>query len=353
MQMRPGVTVVIPIYKVEPYLRQCLDSVVNQTYHDLEILLIDDGSPDNCGTICDEYAQNDLRIHVIHKQNAGVSAARNDGIRLATGKWITFLDGDDWWELDFIESMLAESPQKEIDVLCSSGIITEFPSKSEIRYAFSEPFIDIKGEKKSLLIAKVMAPQCGFGKHKKGASIALAWGKLYSTELLQKKVSSFDKRLHPNEDVLFSMQVFEKANGVEVRRCIGCHYRQAVPTASTSRFNPKWPYMFDVAEKYLWDFIDGRPDFDLLLDAFYTREMMSLRYISACYFFHPDNPAPYRQVAREVRAFKKKPHVAAALRRKSNRFLNKKYILVKYAYRLPWVWPAKFMFSVGRMLGQV
>lgn len=348
--MGPKITVVVPIYNVGPYLHQCLDSVVNQTYHDLEILLIDDGSPDNCGAICDEYAAKDARIRVIHKKNAGVSSARNDGVRLATGEWILFLDADDWLDLNYIETMIAGMPQVEVDVLCNSGYISEYPSHTVVKYIFTEPFVDTKREKTDILIAKTLAPRCGLGNRKDYGSNACVWGKLYKTTFLRDEVPAFDGRLHPNEDVLFNMRMFDKAKVTASCNCVGCHYREFVGTASTSRFNPKWPYMFDVFEKEIWDFIADRPDSELLLDAFYVRVMMSLRYMSTCYFFHPDNPASYRQVASEVRAFKKKPHVAAALHRKSNRFLNKKYILVKYAFRLPWVWPAKFLFTVRRFL---
>ena len=79
------ISVVVPVYKVEPYLRKCLDSIVNQTYRDLEIILIDDGSPDNCGRICDEYAERDARIRVVHQENSGQSAARNAGLKLVSG----------------------------------------------------------------------------------------------------------------------------------------------------------------------------------------------------------------------------------------------------------------------------
>lgn len=95
------ISVIVPVYKVEPYLRKCLDSIVNQTYHNLEIILVDDGSPDNCGAICDEYALQDSRIVVIHQQNAGAFAARNTALNHATGDLIGFVDADDWIEREF------------------------------------------------------------------------------------------------------------------------------------------------------------------------------------------------------------------------------------------------------------
>ena len=100
------ISVIVPIYNVEKYLNRCLDSIINQTYKNLEIILVDDGSPDNCGKICDEYAKKDNRIKVIHKENGGLSSARNAGLDIATGDYIGFVDSDDWIELDMYEYLL-------------------------------------------------------------------------------------------------------------------------------------------------------------------------------------------------------------------------------------------------------
>ena len=101
------ISIIVPVYKVEPYLRKCLDSIVNQTYKDLEILLIDDCSPDNCGKICDEYAKRDNRIRVFHLlQNGGLSSARNKGLNEANGEYIGFVDSDDWIEYNMYEVLL-------------------------------------------------------------------------------------------------------------------------------------------------------------------------------------------------------------------------------------------------------
>ena len=121
----PLVTVIVPVYKVEPYLRRCLDSIVNQTYKNLEIILIDDGSPDNCGVICDEYAENDKRIKVIHKENGGVSRARNEGINVARGEYIAFVDSDDYIEPDLVEKSCIAVEKSGSDFL-KFGIYEEY-----------------------------------------------------------------------------------------------------------------------------------------------------------------------------------------------------------------------------------
>lgn len=115
---KPLVSVIIPVYKVEPYLHRCVDSILVQTYTNLEIFLVNDGSPDNCGMICDEYAQKDSRIRVIHKKNGGLSDARNAAIDVATGDYITFVDSDDCVSSDYVETLyrLVEKYQCKVGV---------------------------------------------------------------------------------------------------------------------------------------------------------------------------------------------------------------------------------------------
>lgn len=116
-KMEQKVSVIIPIYKVEKYLIQCVESVINQTYKNIEIILVDDGSPDNCGKICDKYAKSDDRIIVIHQENKGLSCARNAGIEIATGTYIAFLDSDDHLNLSMIEIMLKYILNHNLEVL--------------------------------------------------------------------------------------------------------------------------------------------------------------------------------------------------------------------------------------------
>lgn len=103
----PLISVIVPVYKVEPYLRRCVDSILAQTFTDFELILVDDGSPDNCGAICDEYAEKDVRVHVIHQENGGLSAARNAGIDWAfahsDSEWLSFVDSDDWVHPQMLE----------------------------------------------------------------------------------------------------------------------------------------------------------------------------------------------------------------------------------------------------------
>lgn len=105
MNKIPKVSIIVPIYNVEKYLDRCIQSLVNQTLNDIEIILVDDGSPDNCPSMCDEYAQKDNRIKVIHKQNAGLGYARNSGLEIAIGEYIAFVDSDDYVDTSMYETL--------------------------------------------------------------------------------------------------------------------------------------------------------------------------------------------------------------------------------------------------------
>ena len=113
----PELSIIVPVYKVELYLSKCIDSILAQTFTDFELILIDDGSPDRCGEICDEYAARDSRIIVIHQENQGVSAARNAGLDIAAGEFIGFVDSDDWIEPEMYTAMLNEKQAHDVDVV--------------------------------------------------------------------------------------------------------------------------------------------------------------------------------------------------------------------------------------------
>lgn len=112
----PMISVIVPVYKVEPYLRRCLDSIIGQTCRDLEIILVDDGSPDNCGAICDEYAARDSRFRVLHTENRGAFAARNTALDMAAGDYIGFVDADDWMEPEMYETLLELAEAYRADI---------------------------------------------------------------------------------------------------------------------------------------------------------------------------------------------------------------------------------------------
>ena len=196
--MNDLISVIIPVYKVEDYLAKCIESVQNQTYKNLEIILVDDGSPDMCGAICDEYAKNDSRIKVIHKENGGLSDARNAGIEIAKGKYINFVDSDDLVSKDYIEylyNMLIETNSN----LAISGV------KAILKNTKIE-------EKPGTIKNVVLNPEQTFEKLLYAEVISIcAYAKLYKREL-------FDDIRFPKErvyeDTAIMYKIIEKAQKI-------------------------------------------------------------------------------------------------------------------------------------------
>ena len=116
---KPRLSVIVPVYKVEKYIHNCVESILKQTFSDFEVILVDDGSPDRCGEICDSYAFLDKRIKVIHQSNGGLSAARNKGIEIAQGEIIGFVDSDDEISADMYEKMLQYLDDNQLDIVCA------------------------------------------------------------------------------------------------------------------------------------------------------------------------------------------------------------------------------------------
>jgi glycosyltransferase involved in cell wall biosynthesis len=169
----PLISVIIPVYKVEKYINRCIDSVINQTYTNLEIILVDDGSPDNCGKICDEYAQKDSRVVVIHKENGGLSDARNYGIDVARGEYIMFVDSDDWVHPEIVERLysgliLNNSQISMADYLETDEIQVDISPISSCDYEVYNP--------------KRFFEEIFWGKNAMGET---AWAKLYKRELFE------------------------------------------------------------------------------------------------------------------------------------------------------------------------
>ena len=162
------VSVIVPVYNVEPYLRKCLYSVLGQTYRDLEIIVVDDGSTDASRAICDEYKSSDSRIQVIHQINKGLSEARNNGIDIATGEYILFVDGDDWIELNTVECLLQACVENNADVSCC-GHYKEFTDRTTVHPLVEEVKI-YEGD-------EIVVPAM------KGSFAHYAWEKLWKRKL--------------------------------------------------------------------------------------------------------------------------------------------------------------------------
>lgn len=195
--MQPMISVIVPIYKVEPYLIRCIKSIQNQTYTQVEIILVDDGSPDNCGKICEEFAAKDERICVIHKENGGLSDARNAGLSVAKGEYIAFVDSDDYIAPTFLETLYKHLVETDSDVaLCSYQVVAgeEVSIKQD-----KEPLVSVY-DRKELLLNLYDA------NHEDATFFIVAWNKLYKRSLWE-QVRFPKGKIH--EDEATTYQVFD------------------------------------------------------------------------------------------------------------------------------------------------
>ena len=190
--MKDKISVIVPIYNVEKYLKRCIESLLNQSYTDLEILLVDDGSPDNCGMICDEYGQKDSRVRVFHKTNGGVASARNLALKEATGKYVSFVDPDDYVAPEYLERMYV--------VLKKSGsqlaVCKAFDCNESTQAYFNM-------QPKSYQNVEIVAVDENYDFLAK-YSKTCAWGVLYDTAVI--KNLTFPDDLYVGEDTVFFAQ---------------------------------------------------------------------------------------------------------------------------------------------------
>ncbi len=336
--MPPKISVIIPVYKVEPYIRQCLDSIVNQTYQNLEIIIIDDGSPDNCGAICDDYAVQDARIIVIHKENGGLSSARNEGIKRATGKWIAFVDSDDWCELDYFERLIdsLSTIDCELDVFWAGGCYREFPQKTEVNRTTHFDFVYDVETYRGFLIDRVLY----FGP---------PWDKLFRKDFLRESGIRFDPLDKANEDVWFNFLVHNEAKMVAGCQLIGYHWR-VNPVSITHGYNPqKAKYCYQLIEK-MNEAMRKYPYDPQIKMAINKRAIPQILTSARCYFFHPLNKKPYRTVAKEWKTMKTWTYYHEAIWCKRSRCFTIKQTVAKYVLRLPWFWPFKVLYVLNQRI---
>ena len=189
-------SVVVPVYNVEKYIGEMIESLQKQTLTDLEIILVDDGSPDGSGAICDKYAETDGRIHVIHKANGGVGAARNDGLDAATGEWIVFCDSDDWVEKDAFEKLIDKGEETGADVVFGDANLVYDQRVQKTRFYRDEFVTSDRGLIDRLIAADFSRTYC-YNPPEEGPAFGYGgpWNKVVRRQLLLDHGIRFDLRV--------------------------------------------------------------------------------------------------------------------------------------------------------------
>ncbi len=255
---QPLISVIVPIYKVEKYLNKCVKSIINQTYKNLEIILVDDGSPDNCGIICDKLAEQDDRIRVVHKKNGGLSSARNAGIEIANGEYIGFVDSDDYIE-EFMYELLLKSIKENNTMLSVCAIYYTFEN--------GERITKIKDEKDRVFDFKnAILEMNTYRLFDMGA-----WSKLYHRDLFE-SIRFPEGKL--SEDFYIMYKIFDKAQrvGYVATPCYNYLQRQN----SISR-NTKINHDFEDAAKCQMEYLDKKyPDMRIIGHTAYASSALTV-----------------------------------------------------------------------------
>lgn len=266
----PVISVIVPIYKVEKYLKKCLDSIINQTYNNLEIILVDDGSPDNCPALCDEYAQKDSRIRVIHKQNGGLSSARNAGFEIATSEYISFVDSDDYLNQNMYEKMMKLMLDTDADLcVCNyekvdeNGNILSSDSESPLK----EEIINAT----QALHKLTEANNCYY---------VTAWNKIYKRNILTNSTFPIGK-IHEDEFAIH--YILDKCKRIATTSKAYYYYVQRNGSIMSQRSETE---ILDVIEALLdrYDYYCsiGHEDSEYWIERIYNVLYSFLRYVFAC-----------------------------------------------------------------------
>lgn len=253
----PIVSLVVPVYKVEKYLERCVDSLIHQTLSDIEIILVDDGSPDQCGLICDMLKDKDERIRVVHKSNGGLSSARNAGMKIACGKYIGFVDSDDDVELDMFQIMVDAAETYTADFVMSDYIrIMQDGSRSLISTQLRGGFYKKEDIVKSIYPALIMGENIDYG------PILSVWHCIYNRSFLAVNNIEFAEDVKWSEDNLFSAMVGYCAKSFVYLKNKGLyHYYQNPGTITTSYRMGAWN-VYKRMNEYMENYFATKLDYD-------------------------------------------------------------------------------------------
>lgn len=218
----PLVSIIVPIYNVENFLEKCIKSIIEQDYKNLEIILVDDGSPDNCPKICDNFSKIDNRIKVIHKKNAGVSMARNSGLEFANGEYVCFVDGDDYIMKDYVSYLINLISSNKTDIALTTDMFGNFDEKQTKKI---ESYV-VSGEKATELILSYRIP---IG----------CYCKIFKNDFLKKNKIKFFSDLFIGEGFNFNVLAFQHSKEVAIGNRKIYYYRRDNPTSAMTKFSIK------------------------------------------------------------------------------------------------------------------
>lgn len=234
----PTISIIIPVYNVDTFLTECLDSILLQTYSDFEVILVDDGSKDESGRICDEYVSRDTRFKVFHQQNSGVSKARNAGLSLAKGEWITFIDSDDWLDAVFLEGFHLDK-NEDADMICQGLKYIEQSTKEEKKRKVFDELLILSPDKEQLVKKYDIL---GFG---------VTVCKCFKRDIIEKYNLEFNEDISYHEDHLFTLEYILHTHSIVLTGGVGYNYRFGHNSNSLSHKKHLWQSQTAVSKQMI------------------------------------------------------------------------------------------------------
>lgn len=245
---KPLISVIVPIYMIDRYVGICVESIISQTYKNLEIILVDDGGRDRCPEICDLYKKKDARIKVVHKPNGGLVSSRKAGLQESNGKYISYVDGDDWIGPDFIEGLYTAASTSNADIVCA-GFTRDLFSKSA-SFLNVVPLGIYEGEKLENLWKNMIST----GSYYRPGISTYVWNKLFKRDILLEPQSLVDNRISIGEDGAVTYPALLKCKTVAVIDNVDYHYRQR----EDSMLKQSTGYSVEAQKlKYLYDYLSS------------------------------------------------------------------------------------------------
>ena len=250
----PFVSIVVPVYRTKEYLDQCVQSLRSQSYSNLEIILVDDGSPDDCPAICDTLATQDTRIRVIHKENEGAAFARKAGLDAASGQYVLFLDGDDWLDSDAVSTCVEVAQQDNADCVMF-GYVREYTGKSILNPLFPQDFSydrTLSEEKIHRRIVGLVGEE--LREPQRIDNLSSFCMRLFRTEVARRGRFISDREIGTSEDTIFNLYALDGCRISYINRCF-YHYRktnaQSITAAHKADLAEKWDVMYSVIQEYI------------------------------------------------------------------------------------------------------
>lgn len=326
VSMNAKVSVIVPVFNVEKYIGRCLDSVTAQTLTDLEIILVDDGSFDNSGEILDKYAESDTRIQVIHKQNSGVSAARNDGLKISTGDYIYIMDSDDYLETDALSRMYENAIETNADVIISDHYTFTNEDFQTPNYFFPKEFVT--DNRAIIMQIQNMVLHPGYSPYQTtenmGLGIGAPWTKLLKRELIDSNQLRFDLYVKGIfDDGLFSLYVFEYAKKISYIRACTYHYR-ILQSSLMRGYDPNRIEVNNKVFRKIKQFYQVYQKDSVFLEAYYARIVLYINYLFVSYLSNEKYVGTVKQNFSEFKQIMKAEPYLSALKNADTKRLRKK-----------------------------